>query len=171
MTFRWLTITAVLVGFCSPLAAVEDLPTMKAGLWETRFVSGGLVDDAPPSKQCVGDKVELDSTLHPAGGSCDVKEKSVSSNHYHSESNCKMGPISGQVKITANGDFSSKVKVEATTTILEGAPVGIPQAAFSKGPRTVVMEMTWTGPCAPGQKPGDFIMPDGKVMRMPALTR
>jgi hypothetical protein len=51
MTFRWLAITAALAGFCSPLAAAEDLPAIKAGLWETRFVSGGLVDGVPPLKQ------------------------------------------------------------------------------------------------------------------------
>jgi hypothetical protein len=48
MTFRWFAVTAALVGFCSPLAVAEDLPAIKAGLWETRFVSGGLVDGAPP---------------------------------------------------------------------------------------------------------------------------
>jgi hypothetical protein len=170
MTFRRLAITAALASFCSPLAAAEDLPTIKAGLWETLFVSGGLVDGAPPVKQCMGAKVGLDSTLRGTGGGCAVKWKRVASDRYETESNCQIGPIATKGKGVIRGDFSSKLNIETTTT-MEGAPAGVPQAALSKGPRTMVMEMRWLGPCGPGQQPGDSIMPDGKIMRLPALAR
>jgi hypothetical protein len=172
MTFRWFTVTAALAGFCSPLAAAEDLPAIKAGLWETRFVSGGLVDGAPPTKQCMGDKIGLDAVVRATGGACEVKWKRMASDRYESETNCKMGPISAKGKGTITGDFSSKLKIETITTVsMENAPAGVSPAALSKGPRTMVMEMSWVGPCAPGQNPGDTIMPDGKVMRMPAMPR
>jgi hypothetical protein len=32
-----------------------------------------------------------------------------------------------------------------------------------------VIEAKWLGPCEAGQKPGDLIMPDGKVMQMPKM--
>jgi hypothetical protein len=172
MTFRWLAITTALAGFCSPLAAAEDPPMPKAGLWETSFVSGGLVNGVPTVKQCMGDKVGLDSALRAAGGNCDVKWKRVASDRYETETNCKMGPVSAKGKGTISGDFSSMLKIETTTTVsMEGMPAGTPQAALAKEPRTMVMEMRWLGPCAPGQNPGDSIMPDGKVLRMPALPR
>jgi hypothetical protein len=171
MTFRWFAVTAALTGFCSPLAA-EDLPAIKAGLWEARFVSGGLVDGAPPSKHCMGDRAGLDTIVRATGGACEVKWKRVASDRYENETNCKMGPMSMTGKGTLTGDFSSQVKIETVTKVsMESPPAGVPQSALSKEPRTMVMEMRWIGPCAPGQNPGDSIMPDGKVLRMPVLPK
>jgi hypothetical protein len=93
-----------------------------------------------------------------------VTEKRVESDRYESVSNCKIRPISAELKLTISGDHSSKLHIETATTI-----TGIPQAAPSKGPRIVVMEMSRIGPCERGQKPGDFMTLDGKVMRIPGL--
>jgi hypothetical protein len=120
----------------------------------------------------MGDKVGLDSTLRTTGGGCEVKWKRVASDRYETETNCKMGPVSAKGNGTISGDFSSKLKIETTIAVsTEAAPAGTPQAVLSKAPRTMAMEMRWIGPCEPGQKPGDSIMPDGKILHMPALPR
>jgi hypothetical protein len=120
----------------------------------------------------MGDRIGLDSVVRATGGACEVKWKRAASDRYESETTCKMGLISAKGKGTITGDFSSKLKIETITTVsMENAPAGVSPAALPKGPRTMVMEMRWIGPCGPGQNPGDTIMPDGKVMRLQALPR
>jgi hypothetical protein len=59
-----------------------------------------------------------------------------------------------------DGDFGSRVTAHVTSTMVP---------APGQQPQTTVMtiESRYIGACAADQRPGDIIMPDGKVVRTP----
>jgi hypothetical protein len=68
------------------------------------------------------------------------------------------------------GDFNSRLHIETTTKVsMDGLPAGAPQQIGLKEEQSMVVEAQWIGPCQPGQKGGDFITPEGKVVRMPNM--
>jgi hypothetical protein len=70
---------------------------------------------------------------------------------------CDLGPRVGKTvstgTITGNFDAKYQVAMDSKTT---GAP--LPQL---NAERKMIMTATWIGPCAPGQRGGDVIEPDG----------
>jgi Protein of unknown function (DUF3617) len=148
----------------------EELPTPKAGLWESRMISSNAAMPVTSIKQCMDGKIDLEGMLKAAGGMCELKWKRVASDRIETETACKVGPVSTKGKGIVIGDFNSQLRIETTsTTSMDAMPAGAPKLALPTKPQTMVIEARWIGPCEPGQKPGDFIMPDGKVMRMPTL--
>jgi hypothetical protein len=152
------------------LVQAEDLPARKPGLWESSMKSP---DGKPPMvvKQCI-DAATDKSLMGMTSGMCDLKWKRVGGDRIETETTCKMGPISASGKGVITGDFNSSVRVETTTTTTasgEGMPAGAPKLNIPPTTQTMVVEAKWLGPCEAGQKPGDMIMPDGKVMQMPKM--
>ncbi len=148
----------------------EDLPARKPGLWESSMTSA---DGKPPMvlKQCI-DAATDKSLMGMTGGLCGMKWKRTGGDRIETETTCKMGPITAAGKGIIIGDFNSSVRVETTTTTTasgEGMPAGAPKLNIPPTTQNMVVEAKWLGPCEAGQKPGDIIMPDGKVMPMPKL--
>lgn len=81
---------------------------------------------------------------------------------YAVETECAVGQIKASGNSVITGDFQTSVRTEGTTKI-SGMPGQTGQVE-----RKLVVEATRVGECAPGQKPGDIIMPDGKVISMPS---
>jgi hypothetical protein len=122
-------------------------------------------------KQCVDAATDKAAMMGVANGMCDMKWKRVG-DRIETETNCKMGPIAASGKGVITGDFNSNIRVETTTTTTasgEGMPAGAPKPNIPPTTQTMVIEAKWLGPCEAGQKPGDIIMPDGKVMQMPKM--
>ena len=156
--------------FWSATLRAEDMPKPKAGLWESRMISGGGTEtpQGAAGKQCMGGNMDMKALT---GQMCDLKWKRVASDRIETETRCKMGTISAEGKGVIIGDFNSKVRIESTSKVsMEGAPAGTPQIPLPKE-RTMVIEARWLGPCEPGQQPGDVILPDGKVVHMPGMAK
>lgn len=149
---------------CSTLAAsAETLPTRKPGLWESKTTSA---DGNATAKQCIDEKTDQLAQSAVGGlGTCSKNTLTKTSTGYTTESDCKIGPISATGKGTISGDFNSRIRIE-TTSVLTGIP-----NAKEPVTKSMVIEATWLGPCEKGQSPGDIIMPDGKVVRMPTAPR
>jgi hypothetical protein len=173
MAFRQFALAAGVVTLFSWVAlAAEELPTPRAGLWESRMISASAAVPATTVKQCMDGKIDLEGMLKAAGGMCDLTWKRVAADRIETETSCKFGPVSTKGKGVVIGDFNSRLRIETTaTTSMDGMPAGMPKLGLPTEPQTMVIEARWVGPCEPGQKPGDFIMPDGKVMRMPAMPK
>ncbi len=96
-----------------------------------------------------------------AGKNCAKRTFDKTGTGYTGETECQIGTISSKARTLISGDFGSKIHMEVDTTL-----TGLPG---SKDPvrRQMTIDATYLGPCEAGQKPGDIIMPDGKVVSMP----
>jgi hypothetical protein len=156
-------VTLVLLGAVA-LAAQAQMPTRKAGLWETTVsgTSSLAAEGGGKVKQCIDaatDRAAMTGGL--ASKACQQGPVVKTGAGYELEATCKMGAMTSKSKSTITGDFNSSVTVQVTSLISTG---GGP-AKESK----TTMESRYIGPCGAGQKPGDIIMPDGKVIKTPGV--
>lgn len=172
MTFARFALAA-LIAAAVPGAALaeEELPKPKAGLWESSIVSGTLPMMPGTYKQCMDGAIDMQSMMRATGGMCDLQWKRVADDRIETETSCKMGPISAKGNGVIVGDFNASLRIETTTAVsMENMPAAT-KAALPYEKTSMVIETRWVGPCEPGQNPGDFIMPDGKVMRIPGIGK
>ena len=156
-------VTLVLFGTVA-LAAEAQMPTRKAGLWETTVsgTSSLATEGGGKIKQCVDaatDRAAMTGGL--ASKACQQGPVVKTTTGYELQATCTMGGMTSKSKSTIAGDFNSKVTIQVTSLISTG---GGP-AKESK----TTMESRYLGPCEAGQKPGDIIMPDGKVLKTPGV--
>ena len=156
-------VTLVLFGAIA-VPAPAQMPTRKAGLWEsTMSGTSSLAAEGPVKvKQCIDaatDRAALTGAM--AAKACQQGPVVKTATGYELEGTCTMGQMTSKSKSIVTGDFSSKVTVNVTALISTG---GGP----AKESKTTI-ESRYIGPCEAGQKPGDIIMPDGKVIKMPNI--
>lgn len=139
-------------------AFAEELPQRKPGLWESKSVGeqGEVV-----AKQCVGPGTDQSMVGGMAAGACSKMLVTKTATGYAVETECSLGPVKASGSSVITGDFETSVKTEGTTKLtgMPGQPTPVE--------RKLVVEAKRLGDCGPGQKPGDIIMPDGKVISMP----
>ncbi|TWT15347.1 DUF3617 family protein [Reyranella sp. CPCC 100927] len=140
-------------------AQAEELPKRKAGLWEST-VSGGMAPAPQVIKQCIDEKTDSLAMAAVGGGNCKPPTITKTSAGYETETSCQFGQMTSTAKSVISGDFSSKITAKTTATIVQ-APGQQPVTS------NTTIEAKYLGPCAADQKPGDIIMPDGKVVRTP----
>lgn len=142
-------------------AAAETLPTRKPGLWESSVAAAG----APAStkvKQCIDEKTDkLAEAATTPGATCAKREIRKVAAGYEIESACTIQGMTAEAKGLITGDFVSLVKLDMTTTIK-----GLPQMPGGMTQKMAI-EARRLGDCGADQKPGDIVMPDGKVVRTP----
>lgn len=151
----------------SPAAGADSLPPRKAGLWESKTTTD---DGTMSAKQCIDaqtDQLAKNAVSGPggAGDACSKQSVTKTATGYETESVCKFGPMSTEGKGVITGDFDSLIKMEMATTVS-----GIP-GQDKPVTRKSTIENRWLGPCEEGQKPGDIIMSDGKVIRTPGAPK
>lgn len=143
-------------------AFAEDLPQRKPGLWETKSTGeqGEVV-----AKQCVGPGTDQSAIGGMTAGACSKMLVTKTATGYAVETECSMGPVKASGSSVITGDFETSLRTEGTTKV-SGMP-------GQSGPveRRLVVEAKRLGDCGPGQKPGDIIMPDGKVISMPQAPK
>jgi hypothetical protein len=163
MTSTPLAVT--LLGF-GAIAAVAhaQMPSRKAGLWESTMsgTSSVAATGGVKVKQCIDaatDRAAMTGAVAVKG--CQQGPVVKTANGYELEATCKIGEMTSKSRSVITGDFNSKVTVQVTALISTG---GGP-AQESK----TTVESRYLGPCEAGQKPGDIIMPDGKVIKTPGV--
>ncbi|KTR03715.1 hypothetical protein NS365_17795 [Aureimonas ureilytica] len=164
MRVRVLTVClAATIGTMGTAFAAETLPMRKAGLWETKTQSP---DGNVTVRQCIDEKTDqLAQGAFGASQNCSKRSLVKTDTGYESESECKIGTISATGKALISGDFDSKIHMKVDTTL-----TGVPDM---KEPvrRQMEIDATYVGPCIAGQSPGDIIMPDGKIVKMPTAPK
>ena len=190
MSVKSFAVTAmVAAASLSPaMAGAEDLPTRKAGLWESIITVGDGKTQPTTVKQCVDAETDKAALLGATTELCDMTWKRVGDDRIETETKCALGPIQASGKAGAPaglnatfsasgkgviiGDFNANIRMETTTTTTawgDGEAEGAPKQNILTLTQTLLIETKWLGPCEAGQKPGDIITADGKVMRMPAM--
>lgn len=168
---RLVLVTGAVVTLFSSMVRAEDLPLRKAGLWESTMRSGKGNEQTMTVKQCVDAKTET-GLLGMISGLCDLKWKRTGDDRIEADTTCKVGSVTASGRSVITGDFESNLRIESTTTTSGAGGVAIPGTPHIEIPpltQTIVVEAKWIGPCEPGQKPGDIITPDGKVMQPPNM--
>ena len=158
----------LVLGLGLPLPAQADtLPSRKAGLWESKTTTD---DGTMSAKQCIDaqtDQLAKNAVSGPGGANdaCSKQIVTKTATGYETETACKFGQMSTEGKGVITGDFDSVIRMEMTTTV-----AGIP-GQEKPLTRKSTIENRWLGPCEEGQKPGDIIMSDGKVIRTPGTAQ
>jgi hypothetical protein len=158
--------TAAAAGGAAPAAAgpmtADQMPQRKPGLWkQTMSMDGGPTNGAIQLCVDAASEAKMNITAQNiAGAKCDKPQFTHAPDGTISFTNsCDMGS-NGKIQTsgTIKGDFNSGyVATIATTT--SGSPM-----AQMNGAHTMVINATWTGPCAPGQTGGDMILPNGMTV-------
>ena len=147
-----------ILGLLASSAAAQDAPRRKSGLWEVSMSSPQM--PAPMvSRQCVDEKTDDMSKSTSRGGAQKCSKQSVrrEGGNVVVESVCLIEGSTATTRGVFSGDFKSSYKGEMVTRF---APP-LHGTAESK----MNFQARLTGPCAPGQKPGDVAvqgMPGGK---------
>ncbi|MEK6245597.1 MAG: DUF3617 family protein [Pseudomonadota bacterium] len=139
-------------------AFAQDAPRRKSGLWE---ISMTMPQMAAPmvSRQCVDEKTDNLASRPSRGGppeKCSKNSVRREGNSVIVESVCQMEGSTATSRGVFTGDFATSYKGDMTTRFVPP----LHGSAESK----MGFQARLTGPCAPGQKPGDIAvqgMPGG----------
>lgn len=141
-------LSLVVLSILATGAAAQDAPRRKSGLWEISMSSPQM--PAPMvSRQCVDEKTDDMGKSAGRGGpeKCSKQSMRREGGSIIVESVCQVEGSTATSRGVFSGDFNSSYKGEMTTRFtppLHGT-------AESK----MNFQARLTGPCAPGQKPGD----------------
>lgn len=157
MRYAPFTLVAAAVALSALSAHALDQPKRKPGLWEVKATTG---QGAQPMvmQQCTDTAFEAQMQkqgLEQSKGMCSKNDMRQEGGKIFSDSVCKVGASTVTSQSVTTGDFSSAYRVEIKSTYN-------PPMAGLQG-STSVMEARWVGPCLPGQKPGDMVMPGMKA--------
>jgi len=142
------------------IASAQDYkpPPMKDGLWETHSVQStagksfnGMTIKMCQTKELTQSSEALSAQLRKTN-QCTSTIVQQSGNMVVEESRCAKGPNAGEVTrlvYSHVGDTASHIEMHSHRAGAEDV---------------TVMDMKYLGSCPSGMKPGDVIMPDGKVM-------
>jgi hypothetical protein len=145
-----LALTAVTLAG-SALAA--DMPKRKAGLWEINMRMEG-VPSMGPMQQCIDQNTDnlMQQKAKENKQDCSVMDIKPSGNKVTIHAVCKMEGSTATTDGVFEGSFDSSYKGTIKSRF---SP---PMHGMSESNMT--QEARWLGPCKPGQKPGDVIMPN-----------
>ena len=143
---RFLAFPVLLLGAASVLA--QDAPKRKSGLWEISMTSPQMPGPMV-SRQGVDEKTDDMGKSASRGGPEKCSKKSVrrEGGNVIVESVCQVEGSTATTRGVFTGDFNSSYKGEMTTKF---AP---PMNGMAE--TRMNFQARHTGPCAPGQKPGD----------------
>jgi hypothetical protein len=144
-----------MVAIFLPLAAgAADAPKRKSGLWEIVMTSPQMGNRAMTIQQCVDqatdNMMEMDDAMDEET-QCRQPNVRQEGGRLVLEAVCKLGKSTARARAVLSGNFESAYKADVKATYdppLEGLRES-----------TQVIEGKWLGPCRPGQKPGDVIIP------------
>ena len=160
MTFRFairrifsLSILGLAATGMATSALSADMPKRKAGLWEINL----RMEGAPgmgPMQQCIDQNTDnlMQQKAKDYKQDCSVMDIKPSGNKVSIHSVCKMEGSTATTDGVFEGSFDSSYKGTMKTRF---SP---PMHGMSESNMT--QEARWLGPCKPGQKPGDVIIPN-----------
>ncbi|MFA7504630.1 MAG: hypothetical protein WCZ28_08010 [Burkholderiaceae bacterium] len=143
-------------------AVASDFPKRRPGLWEVRQV-GADAAGLPASLHCVGE--HSDSAEHHLGrtpgvrGVCRLGPFVRAGDAWVAESVCREGKTVVSSRKIAIGDFRSHYRID---TVVRYEP---PLAGVRDEDKDA-LEAKYLGPCDPGMRPGDMVMPGMGILNL-----
>jgi hypothetical protein len=144
------------------VAAADEFPKLKSGLWQIHMTSG-KADGRPPrvSTMCLDDSVQREMyrmSTGMAAGMCSKHELKVTGNKVTTVANCDLGitKMQSQAVMTLTGNTAYHTEARATfDPPLNGARE-----------QSTVIDAKHIGACKPGQQPGDMTLPGGQTVNV-----
>ena len=130
-------------------AASSSTPKRKSGLWEVKISS--TQGPGPTMQQCVDEKTDDLMKGDPNQASCSKSEFRKEGERTIHETVCNVQGSTAWTRSVISGRLDSAYKVESKSTY-EPPLHGMHETA-------TVIDAKWLGPCAPGQRAGDVLMP------------
>ena len=152
LPFRALTLgTLIALGAISALSAqAGEMPKRKAGLWEIKVDMEGM-PNMGPMQQCVGK--DTDNLMQQKGHEkCSVMDFEQSGDTMNAHFVCQVEASTATTDASFVGSLDSGYKGTMKTRF-DPPMHGMREANMTQ-------EARWLGPCKPGQKPGQTIMPN-----------
>jgi hypothetical protein len=156
----------------APLTA-NQMPQRKPGLWRQVMTMDGNTPAGPGMQLCIdaASEAEMSTFSHRMPGAANCPPAQFTHNLDGSLSfteSCDTG-AKGRETTTGviKGDFNSSY-TEQMDTQYSGSPV-----AAVNGEHKLTLTATWVGPCPPGERGGDLILPNGmkrNILDAPAPT-
>ena len=146
---RFLVLSVLL--FSTAGASAQDAPKRKSGLWEISMTMPQM--PAPMvSKQCVDQNTDDlgKSASRDPSTKCSKQSVRREGGNVIVESVCQIEGSTATTRGVFSGDFSSAYKGEMTTKFVP--------PLHGSAENKMKFQARHTGPCAPGQKPGDVVM-------------
>ena len=151
-------------------ALASDLPKRKPGLWEISMNMEGA-PNMGPMQQCIDQNTDnlMQQKAKQNKSDCSVIDVKPSGNKVTIHSVCKIEGSTATTDGVFEGAFDSSYKGSMKT---RSSP---PLQGMSESNMT--QQARWLGPCKPGQKPGDVIMPKmgnmdiNKMMKDPKFQK
>lgn len=158
---------ALLAALAFP-AAAQDFPKLKPGLWQMEREMEGPPASGPPrpaaanrTTMCLDESVQremFDMATGAMKGSCSRHEFKRTGNRLTGDFVCAIGGSSMHSKSVMVFDGNSAYRTEIDTTY--DPPL------MGQSHTTTVMAARNVGPCKPGQRAGDLVLPNGQTMNM-----
>lgn len=141
----------VLAALLAAAASAADAPKRKSGLWEIRTQMAGMPAQGP-MQMCVdqaSDNLMQERAREKVN--CPVMDVSRGAGKVTIHSVCKLEGTTATTDAVISGDFDSSYRNDMQIRY------NPPQHGMSEMKMT--QEARWLGPCKPGQKAGDIMMP------------
>lgn len=145
-------------------SVAADVPKRKSGLWEVKTQMSGMPAGIPgqgPMQMCVdqaSDNVMSDRSNTRGKADCPVMDIRPGVGKVTVHSVCRHEGTTATTDAVITGDFDKSYRSDMVTRF------NPPQNSMKEMKMT--QEARWLGPCKPGQKPGDIIMPGVGKMNM-----
>lgn len=131
-----------------------DMPRRKAGLWEINTQMAGMPNPGPV-QQCIDartdnlmqERAQAEKMEHK----CSAMDVKTQGNKVLIHSVCKIDATTATTDAVITGSFETGYRNEMT--------VRYDPPMMGMATTRMTQEAKWLGPCKPGQKPGDVIMP------------
>lgn len=145
-------------------ALAADTPKRKSGLWEINTQMEGM-PSMGAMQQCIDQNTDnlMQQSAKKEKIDCSVMDVKPQGNKVTMHSVCKFEGTTATTDAVFIGAFDSAYKGDMKTRY------NPPMHGVSESKMT--MEARWLGPCKPGQKPGDVIMPNMKGMNMNEMMK
>ncbi len=157
-------VACFLGGLLTATALADDLPPVRAGLWEIRSGNEGRASGAV--QQCIDEptfREMLQTGQRMMGSACSPLAIRRTGEKYTAAIRCLLGPSTMESISELSGDFQTSYRSVTRTTFTP--------PLLGQGGSTEVSSGHFLGPCGPGMRPGDAIMPDGRRMNVLATMR
>ena len=159
-----ITLLSGLLAAATAVAAADEFPKLKPGLWEVNMTSGKA--DAKPrlTTMCLDESVQREMyrvSTGMASGMCTKHDIKVSGNKVTTVANCDLGitKMQSQAVMTLTGNTAYHTEARATfDPPLNGARE-----------QSTVIDGKHIGACKPGQQPGDMTLPGGQTVNVRQL--
>lgn len=151
----------ILASLLAAQASAGDVPRRKSGLWEMNTQIAGLPSQGP-MQMCVdqaSDNLMQERSREKAN--CPVMDVNRGVGKVTIHSVCKHEGMTTTSEAVITGDFDNSYR---NNMVVRYDP---PQQGMKE--MKMLQEARWLGPCKPGQKPGDMMMPGMPAMNMPEM--